>query len=288
MIAATGHIVLLVGLVLGKFFPNGAAAPGEDFAGARSLAMGYASRAAAIGNDAIFLNPAGMVIVPRYSIDLSYLHRFKGNIAYPSLTIVDSRTSSVAAGLAYSFERAVDGSISNHHLYLALAYPLGKIAAIGGTFKYLHGDVSLLSIFNAFTLDLGVYVRPFGGLCLGVVGYNLIDRRDTTIDKFLPIMLGAGIGYTAQSFNVGFDFITNLSEAKQHKVKFRYQLGGEYIIAGVVPIRLGYTYDGETLTHRWSLGLGYAGDGWGLDIGYRQDAHEPPDRELAATLHFAM
>jgi hypothetical protein len=224
-----------------------------------------------------------MAMVQRFSIDVSYLHRFKATTAYPALSIVDSSTSKLAAGLAYAFERQSGGKLSNHRAYLSLAYPLGNIAAIGITTKYMRGGGSSIKDFNAFTGDVGLIINPIAGLYVGVVGYNLIENRK---DLFLPIMLGAGVGYAHESFTLDFDFVTNLSDKKNPD--FRYHLGGEYLIAKMVPIRIGYTKDDDTNTHRWSLGTGFVTKSGAVDVGYRQNAHNPPERELTVALRFFM
>lgn len=254
--------------------------PGEEFAGARTLSMGNASRGLALTNDAIFLNPAGMAIGPRYSIDLSYLHRFADSVAYPAFSVVDSRTSALAAGIAYAFERRADGKLSNHRASFALAYPLGGLGALGLTTKYLKvGEQLTATSFQAFTGDVGLILTPLAGLSLGVVGYNLID---TGHEQHLPILLGTGAAWASGVFALAFDLVANLSE--HERPRLRYHAGGEYLLSGGLPVRLGWQKDEDTGRHRWSLGLGYVTEGGALDIAYRQDAHRPPDRELAIAL----
>ena len=256
-------------------------APGEEFAGARSIAMGYATRSIATGNDAVFLNPAGMAMYQRYSIDITYMHRFEKNVAFPAVSLVDSQSSPLAMGLAYSWERAVDKSFSNHHAYLAAAYQLFRMLSLGLTLKYLNGGGKLLD-FNHFTADVGLMFNPIAGLRIGLIGYNLFDVGDG--DEYMPIMLGAGIGYQGQSFVVGFDFVANFYDKSD--TKLRFSVGGEYTIAGKVPIRAGYMWDEDGNIHRWSIGAGILFQVGALDIGFRQNAKNTKDCELTAAFRF--
>ena len=59
---------LLFALVLGA----AGAADAQDFIGTRARSVGEAYRAIADGNDAIYMNPAGLTLLPRYSPEVHY------------------------------------------------------------------------------------------------------------------------------------------------------------------------------------------------------------------------
>src|ERR1700742_2155173 len=75
----------------------------EDFVGVRAMGMGEAQRATATGAEAIMLNPAGMSLVKQYVIEAMYGIKIEdiGNNVHVS--IADSVSSKVAAGLFYDY-----------------------------------------------------------------------------------------------------------------------------------------------------------------------------------------
>ncbi len=272
---------LVLTLAMMGTLATGDFAPGEEFAGARAIAMAYATRSIATSNDAIFLNPAGMAMLQRYNIDINYMHRFEKNVAFPAVSLVDSQSSSLAMGLGYSWERAIDKSFSNHHAYLAAAYQIFRMLSLGITLKYMYGGGELLD-FHHFTGDVGLMFNPIAGLRIGLIGYNLIDVGDG--DEYLPIMLGAGIGYQGESFAAGFDFVANFYDKED--AKLRFSVGGEYTFAHMIPLRVGYMWDEDDDIHRWSIGTGVLFSFGALDIGFRQNAQNTKDCELVAAFRF--
>lgn len=272
--------VLLTFAMMGSLI-TGDFAPGEEYAGARSIGMNYATRSIVDGNDAIFLNPAGMAMGARYNINIDYLHRFDKNVAYPSISLVDSQSCPLAMGLAYSWERAVDKSFSNHHVYLALAYQIFRMMSVGITLKYQHGGGNLLD-FDHFTGDVGILFNPIAGLRLGVIGYNLFSVGEGK--EYMPIMLGASIGYLGGSFAASFDFVADFYDKED--TTLRFSVGGEYTIAKMIPLRVGYMWNEENDIHRWSIGAGFITPIGNLDIGFRQNVHNTKDCELTAGFRF--
>src|SRR6266511_3311214 len=69
----------------------------EDFVGVRAMGMGEAQRATATGASGPMLNPAGMAVVRQYGIGIERVGH------HANVSVVDSITSRVAAGLFYSY-----------------------------------------------------------------------------------------------------------------------------------------------------------------------------------------
>src|SRR5678816_519036 len=75
----------------------------EDLVGARALGMGEAVRAVATGAEAPLNNPAGMSLVKQYVIEGMYGFRVEDLGHHVNVSVVDSVTARVAAGLFYTF-----------------------------------------------------------------------------------------------------------------------------------------------------------------------------------------
>jgi hypothetical protein len=191
---------------------------------------------------------------------------------------------------------------------IVIAVPFGDRFAIGGTLKYgyyslrsqLHaadvppdftyqnplidGDhsVDLGSAGHVISFDVGATLRLFEELRIGVVGHNLWAHAPE-----LPTRLGIGLSYRfSERLLVAADAVidfngtqmctafaeTGLCSDSQQRTTYRLGGGGEYVAAGVVPLRLGYLYDGDLGAHHVSGGLGYfdSARGFSLDLSLRQ------------------
>ena len=69
-----------------------AQAAAQDFVGARALSLAEAYRATATGNDAIYFNPAGLVVIPRYSPEFHYQLNLVDDRHQIDARVVDSKT----------------------------------------------------------------------------------------------------------------------------------------------------------------------------------------------------
>src|SRR3954469_18063599 len=81
----------------------------DEFAGVRSLGMGGAHRALGTSNDTLYLNPAGMAIMKRYSVEASYAYDALFKLTEVGGSIVDSKSGPVAGGVGYTHERGDGG-----------------------------------------------------------------------------------------------------------------------------------------------------------------------------------
>ena len=209
-----------------------------------------------------------------------------------------------------SFAQTVQGAEiirTGHESGTALAVPIGERVSIGATLKYgyytlrsqlgqdmappgqsaadgridAENGVDLGSVGHVVTFDVGATVRPFGGLHIGVVGQNLWPHGYE-----MPTLLGIGLGYqftdrlmlaadTVINFT-GNETCVDMSGAScgetVRRTTVRFGIGGEYAIAGKVPLRLGYLYDDNLHRHHATFGLGYMSSdpGFALDVSVRQ------------------
>ena len=296
------------------------AAQAQDFIGTRALSLGEAYRAVATGNDAIYMNPAGIALIPRYSSELHYNFNLDKEDHQVDLSVVDSRTSKVAAGLGYTFQgrELTRRTTLQHTATLALGYALlPRLFHLGVGLKYVNiSDAIVGNYLNALSGDVGVLATLPGGLSLAAVGYNLIPIRSTDVPvsagfaaawdlgPLSALLFGGGpSGYlvpdasgTARpaaigdmrgplsNFVLSCDWYINFFTLEQPQS--RVSGGLEYLLFGFAPIRLGYQWDEAEQNHLISAGGGIILPFFGVDVAYQQSTVNRAERRFAASLKF--
>lgn len=286
-----------------------AAAPARaqnDFVGTRAMGMGEAQRATATGASGPLLNPAGMSIVRQYVIEGMYGIKIESVGHHANVSVVDSITSRVAAGLFYSFiyEQPrlgfywAGGKVESeqitrtgHAAGLSLSIPLGDRFILGATAKYLHFDTTAplpmgtvpdhltLDSVNGVTFDVGMILKLGDRFNVGLVGYNLWDHGS----RESPLSLGIGLAYIpVPSLSINFDTVINFTGYQDYKVDAmtgkvslnqrttaRLGPGIEWVVSGKVPLRAGVVYDSGLPATYLTMGLGYLSTAFGIDLSYR-------------------
>lgn len=256
--------MLLFAMIAGTL-PARAVEP-PDFVPSRAIALGD-NILTASGTDAIFLNPAGLGATNGYAVQLDYTHSTgAGGGDAVVISLADSLSNpSFPTGLAYRYlsvgsqGKDAKGSVKD----FALAYPVSNNVVIGTHVAYLSYTEGGRD-FNQFTGDLGTLLR-FGPVCAAVVGTNLllVDSPD------LPRGLGTGLSYgDGQSYLLAGDFKWEWpGETMVHS----WSLAGEYLLGGLMPVRLAYSNDGRRQTSFISGGLGFVTHVIGANVSYRRD-----------------
>jgi hypothetical protein len=271
-------LLLAAPTALGQGLPTPGA---EDVSRARSLAMGGAFRAVATSNDAIYLNPAGVAVGQRYALDGNYALNPATDLRHWSVSVVDSKTSLLAAGLSFASLRGTgaEGEVKGSVTHLALGLPMADVGAIGFSGKYLRFDRP--DATNAITADLGLLLRLAGRLSAAAVAYNVIDVASTEA----PFGAGFGLSYGDDlSFRLAADVALDLSRGDETPATVH--AGGEYLLAGVLPVRAGFRRDLDGNVNHLSGGLGFVSPTFGVDAAYVQslDSEFPTDRTFSFTL----
>lgn len=281
----------------------------EDMITPRSVAMGDSLRGDASGALGPLLNPAGMSLRRAYTLEAMYGFKPHGLESDIHLSIVDSTTSRLAAGVYYSFSHSspnvhldanpVQETRDVHETGLAMSLPIGDKFFLGATLKYLNGvttvpnpafnattnatapptftlDSSTGSSTNGFTFDFGMAIRA-NTFQMGIVGYNLIPLH--TVEA--PIGVAAGIAYKpketltlAVDARVDFDkFHTFVIPPGTGARMTTVRTGGglEYLAGGKVALRIGTVYDTGVHGYYVSAGLGYTDPRFSIDLSYRQE-----------------
>jgi hypothetical protein len=278
----------------------------SDFVGVRAMGMGEAQRATATGASGPMLNPAGMSLVRQYVLEGMYGVKIETVGHHANVSIVDSITARIAAGLFYSFiyespklgfnwaGGKIDSATltrTGHAAGLSLSIPLGDRFIIGATAKYLHIDTTAplpmgtvpdhltLDSVNGVTFDVGFLLRLGDKFNIGLIGYNLWDHGS----RESPLSLGMGLAYVPLPvLSINFDCVVNFTgyqsyhfDAMTGKVSLdqrttaRLGPGIEWLAGRKVPLRIGLVYDSGLPATFLTFGLGYLSPSFGVDLSYR-------------------
>jgi hypothetical protein len=285
---------------------SGTARAQADFVGARALGQGEAARATATGAEGVLLNPAGMSLLKQYVIEANYGFNVEQLGHHAHVSVVDSVTSRVAAGLFYTFiyeqpklgfdwaggrVESTQITRTGHAAGLSLSIPLGDKFILGATIKYLHFDTTAplppptvpnsltLDTVNGITFDIGLLVRLGEKFRIAAIGYNLWDHGS----RESPLSLGLAVAVTpVPQLSINFDAVVNFTGFQSYhldmmtnkvtldsRVTGRLGPGLEWLIANKVPLRAGVVYDSGLPGTFLTCGLGYVSSSFGVDIGYR-------------------
>lgn len=317
-------LVLVALSVLGAGFSTAARA--QDFVGARALSLGEAYRATATGNDAIYFNPAGLGVIPRYSPEVHYQLDLVEEQHQIDVSVVDSKTSPLAAGLGYTFDgrQFTKRASFQHTATLALAYPVfDKLLSVGAGLKYVNvSDAFLGNYLNALSADVGVLSRLPGGISLAAVGYNLIPIQSGRVPlsaafaanldlgplsalifggapAFGPMQNAAGLpspgalgDLRGPLSGLTLEVDWHLNFATLYGTESRLSAGLEYLAFDAVPLRAGYLWeqgnpeDDLDDDHLVSVGAGFIVPYFGLDVAYQQSVVNLATRVFAFSLKF--
>lgn len=251
----------------------------RDIQSARAYAMGGAYRALGLGTEAVLGNPAAIAMWKMYRMELHGSWDTTGKDAFGGVSIMDAKTSDLAAGLDYHILslRSGEGRATGHFSTLAFALPITPGVLLGTSIHYLRMSEPVRS--NASTVNLGLLLRFSDSLALGFSAHNLIDTRNVELTRYYSLHAGYLAGLLTVAADVRADF-----ESQDRRV-LTYSVGAEYILGQALPVRLGYTYDGFQEASQLGVGLGFmTAGGGGIDLGYRHDLGGEKGRLLALTI----
>lgn len=262
------------------------------FYGTRSMSMGGAHRGLGTSNDTIFVNPAGMAGVRRYSADLQYqvgndhINRLLGST-------VDSKTAALAAGLAYVRTWGNPSDVRPHlnEIRFGVAYAPLPVLSFGVTSQNLNGSFyenGVKQKTNVFNGTLGVMANLGQVLGIGFSYENFIKMKQPTL---FPQALGFGAGLRTALLHAGVDL--RIFPGAQTNHRRDLGIGGEFFLARLLAIRGGYRLafrpkdSGTSKQHWMTAGLGLVAGGTGVDVGMEKTLHNR-DWRFSANLQFGM
>ncbi|MBI3181752.1 MAG: hypothetical protein HYZ28_06380 [Myxococcales bacterium] len=272
--------------VLCLLLPTAALAQAElslrELMHARDFAMGGAYRAHGLGGEAILGNPAALSLYRRYQLELSGAWDAQSKFGFGTVSVLDSVTSELAAGVSYYLVSAgrADARSLSHLSTLALSMPLSSSVLIGASTR--HVLVSGAYETNGVTMDAGVLVRALDALVLGFSGHNLIDLGNPMLERYYALSLA----FLGGLFTAAADLKGDV--APEGGLRLAYSGGVEYVAGGGFPVRAGYTYDARQGRHHLSAGVGVMVEGGGLDLGYRHELGGEGGRLIALTFRLQL
>ncbi len=255
---------------------------------ARTMALGGGTHAIAQSTSALYVNPAAMSQSRVYHVDSSVLwDPAQGRWSFGG-AVVDS-TRKVGAGLAYHYS-LLDGDTRNHDFRISLGAALAEGVSLGVTGRYLDyvgaptANGVRGSAFSGFTVDVGIALKPWSWLALGVTGYSL-SNPDTALS---PLSIGGGIGIIPiDTLHLVADTVWDVTSFADGP-RARWS-GGVELLASRVPLRLGYTYDDIRLNnpvHLITAGLGYIDQMFAVEAALRQEVHGGSQTTLLLNLRY--
>jgi hypothetical protein len=218
----------------------------------RSLGMGGALRASAIGTSSLVLNPAGLTQSKLYHIETTYMFDDKYKMHYTGASVVDSVTSRLGMGLGYTF-RWVGKSLGKqklqaHNVVLGLSYAIIPRLSLGINLHYVRTTVhekhkldsevetpdyaAIKTEPASWDLDgtaPGDNQHPYGrdlnaftmdaGLTLRIIdqiGIAVVGYNLTNLKSpFAPMMLGMGAFAEIAIIHISFDVLLDWDSAKR-------------------------------------------------------------------------
>jgi hypothetical protein len=274
-------VVPLLAVVVFVAFGARPARAFEDFEGTRALAMGGATRAWALGDSALLVNPSGMSLAKIYNAEASYGYGSRLSEQFLHASIVDSTSATGLGGgiyYTYRFDKPAGLAGHAHEVGAALSLPIGELVSLGATLKWFRFEgaddhptapTTPPSFSTGFTFDAGTTVRPIPTLSLALVGTNLVDRHHGDAPQMISY---GGAFLPAPELVFALDGVTTFTRDDYTGARGTGVRGGlEATIAQRVAVRAGGGTDPV-------LGVGYLAAGASLvselgavDVGLRGD-----------------
>lgn len=220
--------------------PAAQASTATPFYGARSLSMGGAHRGLTAGNDALFVNQAGMALERRYSAEVQYVTG-GDHISRLLATTVDSKTAGLAAGVGYARtwgnptgERP---GLNQFNAALAwaplpaLAFGLGAVNVAG---HVRHNGQNLH--INHFNGSLSTMVSLANILGVGLTWENFAPVGRAA--ALTPRGLGVGAGVHASIFSLAADMRFDMRRRRRGPRSI--DVGGEVLLMRFLALRGGW------------------------------------------------
>jgi hypothetical protein len=162
--------------------------------------------------------------------------------------------------------------------YVAEVFGLNERRGAQTTSRYLGA-----APIHAATADAGLNWDLTSLVTIGLSGFNLIP---TGHPSALPQSMGAGLAVGTDTFiRVMADWRGTFLPNRQLANRYAAGVGG--LAGGMLALRAGWMRDELLRTSWWSAGVGLiTGDGFSIDLGYRQSIEAPDAREMALSFRY--
>ena len=266
----------------------------SEFVGLHSQGMGGAHRGLGTSNDTLFLNPAGMSMSKRYTIEASTARDLYDDAVIWALSAVDSKSGPLAGGLGWMMERKTvdDETLVINRFILGISLAPMEFLSIGFNTNYFSGEAQPLktkfSDLSLFSGDLGVGIKFLESFRLGFATKNIFSSDES---EYLPMTTGCGFGFVSNRINIAADLVWNKDVPENESLS--YHAGLEYFAEDVFPFRLGYRRspfhkkdDSLSYENHLSGGLGWVSMTGSLEFSYEQSIERPRRKGFSFALKF--
>lgn len=268
--------------------------PFYQLVGARSLAMAGAHRGLGTSNDTLILNPAGMAAVQRYSAEVQYGYNTHDHISRVLVSAVDSKTSPLAAGLAYTREwgNPSGADVGLNRVYFGLAYALTPGIAFGLTGQNARGAFNLeheRHKQNNFNGTAGAMLSLGQLVGVGVVYDNFVPIKEA---ELMPPTLGLGASVRTSLLTVAYDYVFDMRRGERHPRT--WGAGAETLLLRMLVLRGGYRVGHRDSSRNGPLqryvtgGAAISHSGGGIEVSAERSIQGPRAWQLVFGMQVAM
>lgn len=194
--------------------PNGFAAFNDIGVGARPLGLGGAFVALADDSNASNYNAAGLAYIENIHLGATYSQRFNGLINYSTVRGVFPIGIVGTVGADIGFLSEDSGIYNEQTLRFSYANTIIKQMGVGINLKYfgtaydeenefvIENSYFAQTSSSAFSLDIGLMVKPFNSLNIGLSVENIVPADISISDvesDTIPLNFRAGVAYRLAS-----------------------------------------------------------------------------------------
>lgn len=262
-------------IVIGLFFSFNVAA--KTNLGVRAQALGGAYRAIATANDTLFFNPAGMLKGKRASVDTDYNYLSIDREHHVTVSVVDSKTSSLGMGLYYSGGfSSLSSNPNTHTIGVSAAIPLiNKMFSLGSSLYYLYDPgLGADKYRHFFNMDVGFLANLPHGVSFAIVLDHLLAQKGLEKPLGLSIAAAFSMNKVIRTMPITLSVDWSMNDFKSKKdLKHSVCVGFEYLSIKTFPLRIGFSHDSHTSHNHLSLGSGIIWQHWAIDVLYQQNLH---------------
>jgi hypothetical protein len=252
-----------------------------DLQGARAMGSSAAT-AGSTGTEALFVNPGAMGVRAGYVAELLGVSERRGATTtsrYLGVAVVDAVSAPVTTSFAYL--ASTEGEQRGQLFFLGFGGAISERMHLGVQGRYLK--LGGAEPIGAVTADAGLSWEATSLVTLGVAGFNLVPSHHPVS---LPQSMGAGLAVGTDTFlRVLADWRGTFLPHGQ--LANRYAVGAVGLVGGTLALRAGWMRDELLDTRWWSSGVGLVtGDGYSIDVGYRQSIQAAAAREMALSFRY--
>lgn len=210
-------------------------------------AQGQSLTGASLANDSVFSNPASSAFINTYSL--------QGDFLFPksfAVSVVDTRTTTVAGGAAYYRQNIKGSSQSLQGGRLGISGKVSNFVGVGLMGKTIWGPTADLKGNDHMNdVDAGV-IAVFGGMLQAGAAMRNVLGGNKPMGYDREISVGGRVNYQ----RVMYFSASTVSKASELS-PYQYGLGVEYVSPYFLSVKGGYRTQPYAAQSYWSFGASF-------------------------------